>query len=104
MTLTMEHITASSCTECGCTEVRKFEKSNKNCSGQWNERLTFEFGLMLHYSPNFSRVDQEGAGAPADDGLVQAEHGHPGAGGVQASLGLGDFGTGARDERVSDSG
>lgn len=59
MILTMEHITASACPECGCTEVRKFEKSNKHCNGQWNERLTFGCGLVLHYSPNYSRVDQE---------------------------------------------
>lgn len=59
MILTMEHITASACPECGCVEVLKFEKSNKHCNGKWHERLTFGCGLELHYSPNFCRVERE---------------------------------------------
>lgn len=43
------------------------------------------------------------AGAPADDGAVQSEHRHAGAGGLQVALGLGDFGTGTRYQRLSDT-
>jgi len=59
MILTMEHITASACPECGCVEVLKFEKSNRHCNGQWNERLTFGCGLSLRYSPNFGGVESD---------------------------------------------
>lgn len=59
MILTMEHISAAACPECGCTEVLKFEKSNRHCNGQWNERLTFGCGLSLWYSPNFGRVESD---------------------------------------------
>jgi len=52
-------ITATACPECGCTDVRKLEKSNKHSNGQWNERIEFACGLKLHYSPNFQRVDRE---------------------------------------------
>lgn len=41
------------------SDIRKVEKANKHSNGQWNERLKFDCGLELHYSPNFSRVDVE---------------------------------------------
>jgi hypothetical protein len=43
------------------------------------------------------------AGPPANDGVVQSEHRHPGTGGLQTSMGLGDFGARARDQRFPDS-
>lgn len=51
MTIAMEHITATACPECGCDDVKRFEKSNRQENGQWNERLSFACGLVLHYSP-----------------------------------------------------
>lgn len=59
MSVGMQHITATACPECGCRKVMKFEKSHQHSNGQWNERLTFDCGLMLHHSPNFSRTDVE---------------------------------------------
>lgn len=44
------------------------------------------------------------AGSSANDGAVQGEHRYPGAGSLQASMGLRDFGTRARDQCISDSG
>jgi hypothetical protein len=51
MNMTMEHITATVCPDCGCDDVKRFEKTNRHENGQWNERLTFACGLVLHYSP-----------------------------------------------------
>lgn len=57
--MNLDHINVAVCPECGCSDIRKVEKANKHSNGQWNERLKFDCGLELHYSPNFSRVDVE---------------------------------------------
>lgn len=59
MSVGMQHITATACPDCGSAKVIKFEKSHQHSNGQWNERLTFDCGLMLRYSPNFMRVAVE---------------------------------------------
>lgn len=59
MSITMQHIKTDACPECGCREVVKVELKNKHVSGQWNERMKFECGLMLHYSPNMGQVNVE---------------------------------------------
>lgn len=48
----LKHITATACPECGCTDTLSIEKRNKHSNGQWNERMSFECGLALHYSPS----------------------------------------------------
>ncbi|MBK3439308.1 hypothetical protein [Pseudomonas sp. MF7448] len=57
--MNLDHISVAACPECGCSDIRKVEKANKHSNGQWNERLKFDCGLELHYSPNYSRVDVE---------------------------------------------
>lgn len=57
--MNLDHINAAVCPECGCSDIRKVEKANKHSNGQWNERMKFDCGLELHYSPNFSCVDVE---------------------------------------------
>lgn len=59
MNMTMEHITATACPECGCTTVVSFEKANRHANGGWHERLKFECGYKIHYSPNFGHTDIE---------------------------------------------
>lgn len=59
MSIEIQNITQKSCHECGCSTVVEVRLANKHCSGQWNERLKFECGLMLHYSPNMEQVNAE---------------------------------------------
>ncbi|MNN96126.1 hypothetical protein D3C81_2150580 [compost metagenome] len=42
-------------------------------------------------------------GSPVEDVALQSEHGLSGAGGLQASVGLGNPGAGTGNERVPDS-
>lgn len=58
--MNMTHITATACPECGCTEIKRMELSNKHSNGQWNERVAFACGLDLRYSPNHKQVIAEG--------------------------------------------
>ncbi len=56
----LDHIKETACPECGCNSILSMGKMNRHTNGQWNERLKFECGMSLHYSPNFQRVQVEG--------------------------------------------
>lgn len=58
--MNLDHIEATTCPECGCNSILSMGKMNKHTNGHWNERLKFECGMSLHYSPNFQRVQVEG--------------------------------------------
>ena len=46
-------ITATVCPSCKAKAVSS-SIDHQHCNGEWNEYVTYECGLKLHWSPNFS--------------------------------------------------
>lgn len=53
--LKLDHIKDTHCSTCGAAIV-KVEKDHRHTNGKYNEKMAFECGAVLHYSPNFNRV------------------------------------------------
>ena len=34
-------------------------QDSKHCNGEWNERIRYKCGCVVHYSPNFMQVETE---------------------------------------------
>lgn len=58
------HLNYKSCPTCG-SRVQYEEQNNRHCNGEWNEKIKFDCGHAILYSPNF-RCEREYAPCPDD--------------------------------------
>ena len=53
----LEHIKENICPTCGEKRIEIDTKYSQHTNGHWNETRKFKCGYMLHYSPNYIRVE-----------------------------------------------